>query len=103
MMKPYQGNHQNGNHQNANHQNANHQNADYQDAKQDDEQDELFYNVKFIVASKHVGRKVKYRVWWEGYTEQDDTWETIENLCNAMQAVQDYYAVHPRTVHDPTV
>ena len=54
MMKPYQGNHQNANHQ---------------DADQDDEQDELFYNVESILASKHIGRKVKYRVQWEGYTE----------------------------------
>ena len=83
MMKPYQGNHQ--------------------DADEDDEQDELFYNVESIVASKRVGRKVKYRVRWEGYTEQDDTWETIENLRNTIQAVRDYHAAHPRAVCDPTV
>ena len=50
MIKPYQGNHQN---------------ADVED----DEQDELFYNVDSIIASKRVGRKVKYKVWWEGYAK----------------------------------
>ena len=45
IMKPYQGNYQNTD----------------QDAK-DDEQDELFNNIDSIVASKCIGRKVKYGV-----------------------------------------
>ena len=35
----------------------------------DDEQDDLFYNVKSIVVSKRFGTKVKYHVRWEDYEQ----------------------------------
>ena len=46
MMKPFHGNQRDDN---------------------DDEQDELFYTVESIIASRRFGRKVNHRVRWEGY------------------------------------
>ncbi len=69
----------------------------------DDEQEDLFYNVDYIVASKRFGRKIKYRVRWEGYEQQDDTWEPIENLRNSTDAVKEFHQTHPQALRDPTV
>ena len=33
---------------------------------------------------------VEYRVRWEGYDSADDTWERIENLATATEAVKEY-------------
>ena len=55
------------------------------DNDDDDEQDELFYTVESIVSSKRFGKKVKYRVRWEGYTEQDDTWEMGFNSLSGLR------------------
>ena len=69
----------------------------------DDEQDDLFYNVESVVASKRFSRKVKYRIRWEGYEEQDDTWEPVENLRDSMDAVKNFHKAHPKALRDPTI
>ena len=69
----------------------------------DDEQEDLFYNVDYIVASKRFGRKIKYRVWWEEYEQQDDTWEPIENLRNSTDAVKEFHQTHSQALRDPMV
>ena len=71
--------------------------------KLDDEQEDLFYNVDYIVASKRFGRKIKYQVRWEGYEQQDDTWEPIENLRNSTNVVKEFHQTHPLVLRDPTV
>lgn len=34
--------------------------------------------------------KEKYRVKWEGYPEEESTWEPIEHLRNVMDKVKEY-------------
>ena len=53
------------------------------------------------MASKRFGRKIKYRVRWEGYEQQDDTWEPIENLRNSTDTVKEFHQTHPQALRDP--
>lgn len=42
----------------------------------------------------HVFRRIlykeKYRVKWRGYTEEESTWEPIENLQNCMEQIIEF-------------
>ena len=51
--------------------------------------DEL-YSVERILDKKKIKGIWKYKVKWEGYTEDECTWEPIENLDNVIQMVVDF-------------
>ena len=38
---------------------------------------------------------VCFLVHWKGFTGEEDTWEPIENLENAQEAIQEFYSKHP--------
>ena len=57
------------------------------------------WEVADIIDSELYGsarrRKIRYLVHWKGFTSKDDTWEPLENLNNAKEAVAEYHARHP--------
>ena len=52
------------------------------------------YEVEAIVGHKHISSGILFKVRWAGYGEEDDTWETEENLDNCSAILDDYIATH---------
>ena len=63
------------------------------------------YEVSEILDSKKTRSGIRYLVSWIGYGPEDNTWEPIDNLSNAMQSVKDFHSrfpskPRPRNFHD---
>ena len=52
-----------------------------------------FY-VEKIVGHKFVGKKLFYKVHWEGFEESDDTWQSPQSLKDSADLVKEYRLVH---------
>lgn len=50
---------------------------------EDEDDDDLLWEVEKIIKKKKVGGEVKYLVKWVGWPESSNTWEPIEHLENA--------------------
>ena len=48
------------------------------------------YEVEEILDRQEKRGKTKYLVKWKGYTAEENTWEGLENLKNAMEKVEDF-------------
>lgn len=55
----------------------------------DEEEDQIF-NVEAIIDHKMEDGETLYRVRWEGYSPDDDTWEPIENLKGCPDKLSEY-------------
>ena len=51
---------------------------------------------------RQVREKDKYLVWWKGYTVEEDTWESKENLKNASNLVQEFEKEYKREEEEET-
>ena len=51
---------------------------------------EDYYTVEKILEKKKVGKKTLYRVKWEGYSENECTWEPMANLKNVKDIVREF-------------
>ncbi|QRW26390.1 Transposon Ty3-G Gag-Pol polyprotein [Rhizoctonia solani] len=60
------------------------------------------YKVEKILDSKQKGcgksRKLWYLVKWQGYNEGSNSWEPVNNVANAKEAMEDCYKEHPGAV-----
>ena len=45
-----------------------------------DTEDKPLYTIDKIINSRRFSSGVKYLIRWEGYSEDNDTWEPMENL-----------------------
>lgn len=52
------------------------------------------YNVEKIVEKKRINGKVLYFVKWEGYSEEDNTWEPASNLKHLKTMINDFNNKH---------
>jgi len=61
---------------------------------------DIKWEVKNILDSKRIGhwRKLQYLVEWEGYGPEQNSWEPMENLKNAPDAVRQFHKFHPVAV-----
>lgn len=50
--------------------------------------DDETYEVEKIVGKKVMGSKVSYRVKWKGYPAWANSWEPLENLTEATDAIR---------------
>jgi len=65
---------------------------------------ETEYEVEEILDSKMVRKKLWYYVDWKGYGPEERTWEPVENLTHAEDAMAAYHLRHPErpSAADPT-
>ena len=56
---------------------------------------EIFYIIEKILDRKKVKDKYQYLIKWQGYPEEDCTWEPIENLQYSLGLVKEYNKAHP--------
>jgi len=60
------------------------------------------WEVEKIMNKRQVRGKDKYLVWWKGYTVEEDTWESKENLKNASNLVQEFEKEYKREEEEET-
>lgn len=53
------------------------------------------YVPEAIVNSRTRGGNLEYEVLWRGYRADDCTWEPVDNLTNATELIDDFYAAYP--------
>jgi transposase InsO family protein len=58
------------------------------------EDGELEYEVEEIMRHKRIGKHDWYLVKWEGYPIEESSWEPVEHLVNAQQALRDFERRH---------
>ena len=59
------------------------------------DEEDIEYDVAQIVNSRRRRGIVEYRIRWDGYTEEDDTWETIDKL-SCPDKLREFHEKHPR-------
>ncbi|KAF8750819.1 Chromo (CHRromatin Organization MOdifier) domain [Rhizoctonia solani] len=66
------------------------------------EEGEEEYEVEKILDSKWKGRgkarKLWYLVKWKGYNEGSNSWEPVDNVGNAQEALEEFHKEHPDAV-----
>ena len=58
------------------------------------------WEVEKILNKRKVQGKDKYLVQWKGFTAEGDTWESRENLENAMELVEEFKKEYERDDRD---
>ena len=58
------------------------------------------YEVEEILDSRKRRGKVQYLVRWLGYGPSDDTWQTLDTLEHAIDALQDFHLAYPQKPYD---
>jgi hypothetical protein len=48
------------------------------------------YVVEKIVGKRYKGDTIEYRVKWEGYSEEENTWEPCESLNHLKEMIEDF-------------
>ena len=61
------------------------------------------FEVREILNSKILRRKIWYFVDWVGYDILDRSWQLVENLANAQSAISDLYLRYPDRPTPPVV
>jgi len=56
---------------------------------------ELEYEIEAVLDLRVRRNKLQYLVGWKGYGPEERTWEPVENLDNAKEAVATFYLCHP--------
>ena len=64
-------------------------------AQIDIDKDDIEYDVAEIINSRKRCGNIEYRIRWDRYTEDDDTWEKIDNL-NCLQKLSEFHEKYLR-------
>ena len=57
------------------------------------------WEVKCINNARRHYWKLQFLVKWKGWSNADQTWEPVENLAHAPEAIAEFYCDHPNTMH----
>ena len=63
-------------------------------------EEEEEWKVERILNKQQVKGKDKYLVWWKEFTAESNTWEGIENLGNAKEAVEEFEKEYQQDIED---
>ena len=79
-----------------------------EDDQQDHDDEDIIYGVDHIVNSRsrriQGQKRVEYRIRWEGYQEQDDTWQLFEDLGQGVYpALIEFHQKNPHAAKDQRV
>ncbi|CAK71205.1 unnamed protein product (macronuclear) [Paramecium tetraurelia] len=68
-------------------------------------QEYQFFNVEKIVGKRYdpETNELQYCIKWEGYPDEENTWEPVENLQNVLSFVQEYEAYQNSTRKKPKI
>ena len=58
-------------------------------------EDNIEYDMAEIINSRKRHGNIEYRIRWDRYTEDDDTWEKIDNL-NCLQKLSEFHEKYPQ-------
>ena len=50
--------------------------------------------IKDVKWTNKLQKTVRFLVHWKGFTDEEDTWEPIQNLEDAQETIQEFYANH---------
>ena len=53
-----------------------------------------YFNIEKILDRRKVNGRFEYLIKWEGYSENESTWEPIKNLKNAKPLLEEYDKAH---------
>ena len=53
------------------------------------------WEIEFIKDSKWIRGRLHFLIKWQGYPQEESTWEPADNLTNANHSIRDFYARHP--------
>ena len=53
------------------------------------------YVVEEILDSRLCRNKLEFLVKWEGYTDENNSWEPEDNCKNSQAAIRDFYSIYP--------
>jgi hypothetical protein len=59
------------------------------------EERDVEFEVDYIADSRWKGRRLEFLVHWQGYSDEDRTWEPESNLSNAKTAIDEFHSAHP--------
>ena len=57
------------------------------------------WEVECIDNARRRYRKLQFLVKWKGWSNADWTWEPVENLAHAPEAIAKFYCDHPNATH----
>ena len=56
------------------------------------------WKVERILQHRKQGKKTQYLIYWKGFNQEEDTWETENNLKNAKGKLKEYKSLGYATV-----
>lgn len=60
------------------------------------------HEVQAVVDSRGSGKRFRYRVCWEGYGQENDTWEPLKHLVHAPEILESYHYMYPDKPRPPS-
>jgi hypothetical protein len=57
------------------------------------------YEVEEILDSRRLGKGIEFLVRWKGYGPEEDTYEPLKNLANAIDTLDEFQKLHPHKPH----
>jgi hypothetical protein len=61
------------------------------------------FQVEEVLDSRIIQQQLQYLIKWVGYGSEDNTWELMKHLTNALDSITDFHQHHPNAVSAKTL